>query len=188
MSEDFRMWKTEYAIRIDKNPSLMNRRYAMKRYDKKYAILAYWGAVKKIFLERHKDKRLKPKEFECIFWLHSRPQGFTTADFKEYPHGYKMVASNKFLARLIEWGWVELRHGRCGGERPSPNVYATTHSFAIIMKEYYEWLYKMKPIPINKKVLGDLYEDKDFVNFLHMQRRDVEAEKKEYSVYTPKER
>lgn len=188
MSRDFRWDTKDYAIRIEKNPSIMNRRYAMKRADKKYACFAYYGVVRQIFQENFKDKKIKNKEFETIMWLYHRPQGFVTKEFMAYPNGYKQVASEKFIRRLMEWGWLELRRRRCGGSNPSPNIYAITSSFNIMFRKYYQWAYKEKPIPLNRKTLGDLYDNSEFMSFLNYHRLDVEAESIDYAVYETKER
>lgn len=187
-SKDRRLYKEEYAVRRIKNPSVMSLIYAPNVYDKNYAFLAYYGLAKKIFLEEHKSKGLKDKELETIFWIHSRPQGFTITDFLEYPNGYKSVSSNKFIKRLMSWNFVEIRAKRSGGKNPKPNVYACTSSFNSSMQKYYQWMFLKTAIPMNRHTLGDLFDDIYVKRFVNQQHLDVKWSKETFGVFEAKKR
>ena len=187
-SNDNRFVKDQFVIRRIANPTKMEKYFSMHVKNGNYTFLAFFLVVYKIIFEDHKRfftssrEMANMKELLTCFWIHHKTS-FTKRDMLLFPNGYELVATNKFLRRLMDYGWIELIHKHRGGDSPQPNVYRRTTKMSYDFDKYYRWCAYVTKITRNRLTLGDLLDDEKFMQGVLDQNRTVDDFKAKHKVF-----
>lgn len=115
------------------------------------------------------------REIKTLWFFNCRPV-FTIHEFTSFPNGMGASLSNKLRSRAQKDNIIEIYKNNGNG---LSRLYKTTAMFKRRMNKWVSFWTLQKKIPINKQVLGKLYDDQQIVRLCLYQHEAVATKDKD---------